>query len=439
MEQENYLYQLLAPVKRFPDPAAHVRGVLTPAPEMSPGTVRITKGIYVSGGVKSWTDVVVMMEHISGIKTVTRISESYSGPVDITLEVIKKPAELYYFTAPWFVEWLSQSTLTPDGIRHKAVRIANSFRDGYGKVIYRGENRLYPTVSSSLSREWCTKSPEALRTIGQHQVNSLKNGRGGLIGRMKALEIQVAIQHLGGKTNLLDFSKLPWVALYFACTGENAAAETGRLLRLDISKPRYDFKVHHDFTGENYPVARERLENQLGVLVEPRTGVLGARNLKTLVTIQPDEKLLFRDLLKKIDIEHKTLFADLVAYVQEWHGRIPTNAWMYIMAERLRAGQVDNVRKLADLLVSEDRESQAGLYYRGLARVLLGDLVNARVDFEELIEIFPGPVPKVLERNHALVVKAIDSDYPERARRNLDLKVDENIGVMTLKGYTYLK
>ena len=102
------------------------------------------------------------------------------------------------------------------------------------KCIYRGEDKDYDKVSSSYYR-W------AFEDTG---INVLGFYRGFVDKAFKAYTLPGAykyekdqpeskIQHYGGKTNLIDFTDDPRVALFFACINLNYRNQPGRVILLD--------------------------------------------------------------------------------------------------------------------------------------------------------------------------------------------------------------
>lgn len=87
-----------------------------------------------------------------------------------------------------------------------------------GDYIFRGESQCHDEVSSNLYRE--LKS-----TIGLEYAD-IEDFQDEIVEQAKAytdttdnFEILTELQHYGGKTNLIDFTKDYKVALFFACYG----------------------------------------------------------------------------------------------------------------------------------------------------------------------------------------------------------------------------
>ena len=436
---DDQLYHLIHRVKQWPNPSKYVQCLVREAPALEEGDVRCPPGAYLPRGRQDLTALATDLEKWTGIKTSPEIDLGYNGPVDLVLDQIGQPDTLCYHVAPWFAHWLCQSTLTPQAIKAKAMRIATQFHTkGLARFAYRGEHKCFPSVQSTMARHYRTSNKQAIALIVENQNREARR-QSGQAKKMTDLDVQVAIQHLGGTTNLIDFSKLPWVALHFACTG--ADDEAGRLLGLDVSRGKKDFAVHH-LEGIEYPIAKERLQNQLGVLIEPTGGMLADRHFDYVERIEAEEKAMFKDLLKKMGIERKTLFSDLVAYVQREQDAISMEAYAHIMAHHLREGAEAECRVRADHLVTQCRRDElnlrTALYYRGLANALLGRFEEANRDMAEAKRLFVGKIPAVVGANHRYILAFRGSKDVRRLRKKLDLTVDHDVWTHTLEGLRWV-
>ena len=263
---------------------------------------------------------------------------------------------------------------------------------------------------------------------------------------MPELDVQIAIQHLGGKTNLIDFSGLPWVALYFACDGEED--ETGQLFSLDVSRKRREFNVHKG-TDISYPVAKERAINQLGFLVEPINGELSGPQVNLVTEIRSCEKPLFKEWLERIGVTRQCLFADLMAYVEDEQESIPSEAFVHILSDWLRTGEFHRVYHATDgripsLERGDEINLRMSLYYRGLARAFDGQLYEALADLNKAEELFERGVPEVLLKNKKVIeVTSKGSFRPRNLRRKLasklSLEVHHSFYSETFEGYTFVE
>ena len=99
-----------------------------------------------------------------------------------------------------------------------------------GGYIYRGESQCYDWVSSNLWREYADIDAEHfdIEVMQKEILEEAKKYK----GKTDEEEILTEIQHYGGKTNLIDFTRNPYIALFFAC--EKYPHKDGRVIWQEI-------------------------------------------------------------------------------------------------------------------------------------------------------------------------------------------------------------
>ena len=204
-----------------------------------------------------------------------------------------------------------------------------------GRYIYRGEPTCYKDVASSLYRQ-CKKArigPNAIekpdvwneqlwelqknivdqtrRFLPEHQNLPHFQGtnfwlQGCSLRPYIATEeykILCRIQHYGGPTNLIDFTRDYLIALFFACNKE--AAKRGRVI----------------WTEKHYfPVLLTdvRVQRQKSVFIEAEGGVLSSKGYSH-VTIPAKLKGPILMYLKQVhEVSHETLFPGIQGAIQYW-------------------------------------------------------------------------------------------------------------------------
>ena len=143
------------------------------------------------------------------------------------------------------------------------------FSDG-SPCIYRGEPGCYPRVSSSLYRYYEERYEDLWGKVNESQKGKILKGaeapEGQTLGKKFA-----KIQLLGGKTNWIDFTDDPRVALFFACFGQGGVGdEKGRIIVASESC----------FCKDNINRPRSCYGNPLqsNVLVRSNSGVIDINN-----------------------------------------------------------------------------------------------------------------------------------------------------------------
>jgi len=195
-----------------------------------------------------------------------------------------------------------------------------------GDYIYRGENKYYEKVSSTLYRE-CqeivdvdivdmdTIQKQMLYAAQDYDINRLGQSRSQQVYWMwgggynpleyteRQFEILAELQHWGGETNLIDFTTDYRVALFFACDG--SYNEGGRVIVQDQ-------KTMKPITW-NPTEPAHRIEAQKSVFVRPPDGFIQP-NPEDIIRIPKNLKVpLLKHLLRQDpSITHKTIMISTV-------------------------------------------------------------------------------------------------------------------------------
>ena len=209
--------------------------------------------------------------------------------------------------ARWYIAWHASTSLIDQTIRDLVVALLDLY--GNSQSIFRGEPREYQEVSSTIYRLYgvddaalIEKSVRSLLRIAR-QYEKIDND----------LELQAVVQHLGGKTNLIDFSSSVWIALYFACSKEHEY--DGRILELDTSTSRKDI---HIFSESTIPKIERRIQAQQSVLVSPKTGLLKPNILKSVTRIVSQQKRPLMIYLREVHrIRIESIYPDIHGFIRE--------------------------------------------------------------------------------------------------------------------------
>lgn len=158
---------------------------------------------------------------------------------------------------------------------------------------FRGENQKYSNISSSLVREYIPKGESfGLVDIYTDLLNSYYQEVGYKLDKMQEKNFLAFSQHHGLKTNLIDFTTAPLVALYFACEREKYDIDSGYVYILNKEDTvdasdflqEYSIKEHlcHNVFSQlawNQPDVVSGFRN----LLEKYTGLLSGKNPYDLV------------------------------------------------------------------------------------------------------------------------------------------------------------
>ncbi|NTX15498.1 FRG domain-containing protein [Myxococcus sp. CA056] len=87
----------------------------------------------------------------------------------------------------------------------------------HGPVLFRGQNKLYPSMTPSLFRSIKTTGGMSEREKKVIEYTRLATTSGAFIGKMPSDALEPLLQHYGIKTRWIDLVDNAWTALWFAC------------------------------------------------------------------------------------------------------------------------------------------------------------------------------------------------------------------------------
>ena len=353
------------------------------------------------------------------------------------LQSTKPPEGHWMPVAPWFMQWYPTLDIVEPTIRGfvRSLHVCEVSNDG--TLLYRGESMEYPSVRSTLSRYWDTTDPTALKAIRERGEQDIRSR-----GFTKNDEdIQGALQHLGGKTNSIDFSGTAWVALYFAC--ESNLNEDGVIWGYDRTSSVEGITVRRLDPKDD--AAKKRAQYQAGWVLEPDNGLVPPEILRRVATVPKELKTALLEFLRQAGIEESKLFPDIQKVIQDGQQNIPLEALVSMFAEHLRKGDVSWVLQNTNQLLSSDNADLARrrscLYFRGLALAISGNLPLARRDLFDSRDLFRDSeeMPKALRKNLLVIQSVLKSGDLSRIKRNLDYDAsDKGWSSVSFPGYTFL-
>ena len=203
------------------------------------------------------------------------------------------------------------------------------FCDG-GKYIFRGENKDYGRgiggkVTSGLYRQYSDAkllTEQDNFSILDEQEKIIKGARKHLSDGASDIEVLTALQHYGGKTNLIDFTKNLYIALFFACTGK--FDDEGQLILMDKATLNNTAINYNEFKEiiqtENiltFPTGKSpRAIFQSSAFVHPRKGYLEQDDYTSVIVNAKLKGKLLLHLRKHHDISAGTVYNDIHGFIQ---------------------------------------------------------------------------------------------------------------------------
>ena len=238
------------------------------------------------------------------------------------------------------------------------------------RYLFRGTTESHEEINSSLYR-W------AKDKVVFHEKYSPFNMEKEILERAKThfadsasnIEMLTDLQHLQqdhGKTNLIDFSRNLYIALFFACDEEHHK-EGGELILLDSANiVKKSDVIYAELQSSSDPfliepantqISQKRVTFQNSVFVYPPSGYINKKDWCKIITVPTELKQLILEHLRKIhNIHTDTIYNDLIGFVAN----------------------------------EKNYETSAVLFHQGLASSNKGEYEEAIQKYNEAVELNPN-------------------------------------------------
>ena len=316
----------------------------------------------------------------------------------------------------------------------KALALINQLVEKFGKggYIFRGtttihsdenEDGIYDGINSTLYR-WVVKDDkkgdmseerENLRKIffknkkffpARMEKEIVENAGKMYPSKTEAHEILTDLQHFGGKTNMIDFSRNIHIALFFACQGNTN--KSGELIALRekelkrIEKINYDKRSHQEGVIEVIDPAggqssRQRANFQGSVFVRPADGYINPK----ICDITPIPADLKKPLLKYLRTLHNitpdAVYNDLHGFIKNEENNKTPLLYFYMGITSKNKKEYENAIKYYSKFIQSNPSSRAAHNNRGNAYKKLKKYALAIKDFNKAISLRPRPLQSILQ------------------------------------------
>ena len=242
------------------------------------------------------------------------------------------------------------------------------------------------------------------------------------------------LQHVGGKTNLIDFTECHLVALFFACDG--APRKPGRVILL---KQTEQMKEKYKIKKPQCP--KNRVKAQKSVFVQHSSGIIDEDDIEEICIHRCFKKPILTYLRESEGIYAQKIYNDRHGYItrQENHRKAYSeygrgllsrrNNSVLIVEENGRA--VDETWRLdtaiehfskaieREPIFSEAYQARAQVYRR------IGDFDKAIKDYTSAIEIDPDDASAYIERGRTYSNKGCYARAIENFNRAIEIDPDD--------------
>ena len=309
-----------------------------------------------------------------------------------------------------------------------------------GNYIYRGEPERYTQspfdgkVSSGLWRQLQSTFTLHDRINFDYDViqeSYLSDARQYEDPYQDDFELASQLQHVGGKTNLIDFTKDYLVALFFACDG--AHNQPGRVILFELTE---DKRSRYKIEAPQNP--KNRVDAQKSIFVRHQKGIIEKGDIEKIIYIQPSFKQPILTYLRKYhSIYTQTIYNDLQGYIkhQKNHHKAYSEYGRGQLSRRNNPGRIVSVNgrpinDTAPACTAIDHFSNAielypdfvqAYYARAQVYLWIDDFDKAIKDYTSVIEINPDYASAYVGRGQAYSNKGCYARASDDFKRAIEL------------------
>ena len=269
--------------------------------------------------------------------------------------------------------------------------------------IFRGENADYSKISSGLYRQYYqsndnnhTNDNEFL-VISKVEKNIVEEAKKHIRPGALNIEVLTELQHYGGKTALLDFSKNIYIALFFACNGnfdENGRVilfETSGLIeKRDINYDQIEKekdKKKHTYILISPTSKNPRVVSQSSLFIRAPKGYLEVCKDDIIEIENNLKEPLLNHLSKHFDIKEETVYNDIQGFIRNQHNHPAAKRAFYRGVANFTSGKYKEAITDYNKAIKFNPRYAEVYSNLGVANNALGNYKEAIKDYNKAIEL----------------------------------------------------
>lgn len=272
-----------------------------------------------------------------------------------------------------------------------------------GNYIYRGEPEWHEQVSSSLWRQFQCRSTFASYDRADFDYCTLQKAyvsdarQYGKDLHQDNFEAASQLQHVGGNTNLIDFTTCYLVALFFACDG--FPDKPGRVILLKQTE-----QITNKYKIKKPCNPQHRVKAQKSVFVQHSSGIIDEDDIEEIICICPCFKQPILTYLREKRIYAQTIYNDRHGYItrQKNHHNAYSEYGRGVLCYSHAANNRGDLNNNTDFHTAIEHFSNAIKWYpdfidaydwRGKIYLrVTGDFDKAIKDYTRVIELYPDSI-----------------------------------------------
>ena len=216
-----------------------------------------------------------------------------------------------------------------DELQNLLARLISQAHELGTRGIYRGEPECFRRISSGLYRELYEIDDQSFH-IGSAQQRRIELARR-YTPHLSDDDVLTHLQHLGGKTNLIDFTRDLNIALFFS--SYDSPDKDGRIVLMEEPLVRRDQRdVFALYTLVTRGTPANMTDVQKSVWVEPRNGYIDEEDVTVIEIPSALKPEILSHLRVVYGVEASTVYNDLSGFIRdqdrlrdpdaEWHAGV---------------------------------------------------------------------------------------------------------------------
>lgn len=277
------------------------------------------------------------------------------------------------------------------------------------RYIFRGEKKHYSKVASNLYRHYRGMFPvssylgENLTVLLEIERSIVREAKRHFSFSDPNIKILTELQHYGGETALIDFTRNINIALFFACDG--SFDEDGRIILFDTSGIKVKREISYDDESEYKvidPIGKDpRVIFQSSTFVHAAKGFIERKKFKSIEIPKELKKEFLVYLRKSFNIKENTIYNDIHGFIQSQKEHTDAEKKSYEGLMSYLKGNYEEAIKHYDEALKSEPFSIAAYINRGIAKGGLEKLGKAIEDYNEAIDLDPTRTSAYINRGIA--------------------------------------